>query len=91
MIVWHDVQSLAGHFAGRVLVLVVVAAEAAEPVLVADIVRIEAPVGFALGEDRGGEESLHASRCAGQLVGGCIGVFRADERVDLLPARRRRS
>src|SRR5688572_5582430 len=52
-------------FASLVLVLVVVAAEAALPVLMTVVVGVNGPVGFTLGEDGRGENRFHRSDGAG--------------------------
>src|SRR5436309_2820306 len=63
--------------AERGLVFVVVAAETAGPVLVADVVRVNAPVGLAFGEDRRGENLLHRGNRAGDFGRERgVGVFR---------------
>src|ERR1035437_6548043 len=55
--------------AERRLVLVVVATEAAGPVLVADGIGIDPPVGDALGEDGDGVKALHLGDRGGKIGG----------------------
>src|SRR5215216_5178903 len=67
-------------FTSGTLVFVVVTPEAAQPVLMAVVVRINRPVGFSLRENGGAEDRLHGGDRSGNLGGeDRVGVFRTEK------------